>query len=124
MQQNRLPTGRRRVIYVCGPIRSKWPFVRYINIWKARNVAVRLMKAGFTVICPHLNSLFMGRVIDEDEIVRRDLELVRRSDFLAVIGKYWKSKGCCAELREAWCHGIERVAKIDWIVENVAPIKD
>ena len=89
-----------KMCYIIGPIRSKWGLIgRLINIWRGRQAAVKLWKAGFAVICPHLNSFTLAMALkDEDEIVRLDCELVRRCDFVVIVGDISKSKGAAVEL--------------------------
>ena len=93
--------------YIIGPIRSKWGLIgRLINVWRGRQAAVKLWKAGFAVICPHVNSLTIAMVIpDEDEIVKLDLEIIKRCDFIVVLEGWGGSKGSRVEL--AFCHKIK-----------------
>lgn len=89
-----------KVIYIIGPIRSKWGLIgRLINVWRGRQAAVRLWKAGFAVICPHLNSFTMQWAIrDEDRLVELDCELVRRCDFVVILKGWRKSVGSNVEV--------------------------
>ena len=87
-----------KVAYIIGPIRSKWGLVgRLINVWRGRQVAVELWKAGFAVICPHLNSFTIAMAIPEDEIVRLDLEVINRCDFVVFCGDWGNSRGAMIE---------------------------
>lgn len=87
--------------YIIGSIRSKWGLIgRLINVWRGRQAAVKLWKAGFAVICPHLNSLTIAMAIpDEDEIVKLDLEIIRRCDFVVVLDNWRGSVGSVIEIR-------------------------
>jgi len=87
-------------VYIIGPIRSKWGLIgRLINVWRGRNAAVKLWKAGFAVICPHLNSLGIAMSgIDEDEIVKLDCEIIRRCDFVVLLPGHGKSRGAQVEI--------------------------
>jgi hypothetical protein len=102
-----------KVCYIIGPIRSKWGLIgRLINVWRGRNAAVKLWKAGFAVICPHLNS-FAIKIsgVDEDEMVRLDCEILRRCDFVVVLPGFEKSRGAQAEIKsiedERWLRSNE-----------------
>jgi len=87
-------------VYIIGPIRSKWGLIgRLINVWRGRCTAVKLWKAGFAVICPHLNSFAITiSGVDEDEIVSKDLEIINRCDFVVLLKGYEKSEGAKIEL--------------------------
>lgn len=94
-----------KVCYVIGPIRgrSKSRIRRWINVWRGRNVAIKLWKAGFAVVCPHLNSLTVRRHVNEDKIVDRDLEILSRCDFAVIMDRWSCSEGSRREL--AYCAG-------------------
>lgn len=105
-----------KVAYVIGPIRSKWGIIgRLINVWRGRQAAAKLWKAGFAVICPHLNSFTIAMAIpDEDKIVECDLEIVSRCDFAVTCGRCYTSAGARAEIDH--CRKIEK--RIYWGVDE------
>lgn len=75
-----------RVAYVSGPYRAQTILGVMRNIWRARKVAIKLWKAGYAVICPHLNTAFFpqgaafAELEGEDHIgyIRGDLAIVNR----------------------------------------------
>ena len=92
---------RCKVVYVIGPIRARWRIKRWLNVYRARNTAVKLWKAGFAVVCPHLNSLTLRHQVGEDELVAGDLRIVSRCDFVVMTGDCRHSKGAVLELELA-----------------------
>lgn len=92
-----------KIAYVTGPIRSKWRIKRWINILRARKVAIELWNAGFAVICPHLNSATLRHHIDfnEERLVDGDLLLVEKSDFLVTVDGWENSFGSVREVLKA-----------------------
>ena len=69
-------------------------------MWRGRCAAVKLWKAGFAVICPHLNSFMIAiSGVDEDEMVRLDCEIIRRCDFVVLLKGWERSKGAIIEDR-------------------------
>ena len=51
-----------RVAYIAGAYRGKSENEVYENIQHARRAARKLWEQNFCVICPHLNSAFMGGI--------------------------------------------------------------
>ena len=91
----------KKIVYVAGPIRSKWRIKRWMNILRARNVAIKLWKVGFAAICPHLNSVTMRHHVDEEEFVDGDLSFVKKADFLVVVDGWLTSVGSKREIEIA-----------------------
>lgn len=87
----------RGVVYLAGPIRSRWRFERWLNVLRARKVAIRLWNAGFAVICPHLNSVTLRHRVNEEWIVIGDMSIVEKCDFMVVIGDWLNSRGSLGE---------------------------
>lgn len=90
-----------KVIYVAGAYRGKSENEVYENIHHARTEALKLWKQGWCVICPHLNSAFMGGMNDADIFLQGGLEILRRCDAIYLLKGWEKSKGANAELDEA-----------------------
>lgn len=91
----------KEVMYVAGPYRAETINEITENIQNARKVATILWKAGFAVICPHMNSAFMDGACEDETFLAGGLELVRRSDGLVLIGNWRESEGTLAELKFA-----------------------
>ena len=91
-----------KVVYVSGPIRSKWGRLgRWLNLWRGRRAAIQLWKAGFAVICPHLNSVTLRCSVDEDKLIDGDCYIVPKCDFIVMIGGWKTSKGAVREYETA-----------------------
>lgn len=99
-----------KVAYVAGPYRAKDERERVANIKKAEFAAVRLWKAGFAVICPHLNgTMFSHKSIHHfiaatdtegvKMILEGDKEIMSRCDFVVLFTRNWgHSEGTCGEV--------------------------
>jgi hypothetical protein len=76
--------------YISGPYRAKTPNEVYDNIERARQVAIKYWKKGYTVICPHANSFMMDGIIPTNDWIKRDCEIVCWMD-VVVMMKGWKN---------------------------------
>jgi hypothetical protein len=91
------------VVYVCGPYMAASEKDVLANIAKAEAAALMLWRAGFTVICPHLNA---PRVVSRDVALAGDLKLLRRCDALWMLPGWPRSEGAKAEFLEAKHRGL------------------
>ena len=90
-----------QVVYICGAYRNKAVNGIHENIEKARKVAVQYWKAGYTVICPPMNSAMMDGICDDNVFLEGYLELLRRSDIVVMLLGWEKSEGARREHIEA-----------------------
>jgi len=84
---------------------------------KARSACRELWILGVTPICPHLNSFLMEGVVSFEEFILGDLELVRRSNAVYMIGDWLNSKGAMQERKFAEFHNIpifNTMTKLRW----------
>ncbi len=95
------PPGRDLVAYVSGPYRAPSESRVAANIQAAREIAMALWEMGLTVLCPHLNSAFMGGVCPDDWFLAGDLVLLGRSDLLVLHPAWEDSTGSREEVQEA-----------------------
>ncbi len=86
------------VIYVSGPYRSDSINGIHENIQHAREAAIRLWRAGWIVLCPHLNTAFMDGINTDQMFLQGDLELLRRCDAIYMLKGFENSKGALEEL--------------------------
>jgi len=93
-----------RIIYVAGPYRAKTIFGVVINILRARWVAIKLWKWGYSVICPHMNTALFpheGKI----NYIKGDIEIIDRlregHDLMVLLPGWQKSAGTKAELERA-----------------------
>lgn len=80
-----------KVVYVAGPFRAPNNFLIQCNIERARDMALDVWKAGFSCLCPHLNTglAFQG-VLPDEAWLDGDLAMLRRCDAV-VMTPYWES---------------------------------
>jgi len=67
------------------------------------------------VICPHLNTAFMGRG-DDRQWLDGDLEILRRCDAIYMLNGWRDSAGALAELDEA--HRGHLTVYYEWLMTN------
>lgn len=69
------------------------------NIRKARQAAIRLWELGYTVFCPHLNTIHFENdcKCNYEDYVKGDLVILERSDALLMIEGWEDSKGAIRE---------------------------
>lgn len=96
----------RPVVYVAGPYRGACEDAVFGNIVRAREAAGQLWRMGFTPICPHLNSAFMGGVVRDEVFLLADLDILARCDAVVLIQGWNESGGSLAERDFAVKNGI------------------
>ena len=93
----------KQVVFVSGPYRGNIEQ----NIANARMAAIRLWKAGYAVICPHMNSARMDGECPDDYFLEGDLEILKRCDIIYMLKNWEESEGASAELSLAKEIGLE-----------------
>ena len=71
------------------------------NIIMARRAAVKLWKAGWAVICPHMNTANFDGECPDDVWLEGDLEFLRRVDAIYMLKAWRSSKGAMVEHQKA-----------------------
>jgi hypothetical protein len=98
------------IVYTAGPY-SHTSGVGSVNanIFRAREVAIQLWNAGYTVICPHMNTdhLELYTTLKNKDFVDRDLEIVERCDAIVMLPYWESSKGAVRELEHARSKGLK-----------------
>jgi len=108
-----------KIIYVAGPYTAKTFEAIDFNIQKAKQAAVQLWRAGWAVICPHLNTAHFE--IYEDENLKYqtwidgDIELLKRCDAIYMLSTWYQSKGAKGELEFAKQNGIKEFYEVDGV---------
>jgi nucleoside 2-deoxyribosyltransferase len=106
-----------RVAYIAGPYRATFEFDVHRNIQLAEQAAAFAWQKGYAVICPHKNTAYMGGVVSDEAILEGDLVMMRRCDAVILCGKWYASRGACAEVAEAMRLGLPIYEYKSWPVE-------
>lgn len=90
------------IIYLAGPIRPKGKRTLEDNVATAKNIALRLWKAGYAVISPHANSdlpiTLADKVVEAGKWLKGDLEIMSRCDAVVVLPDWEQSEGTRGEV--------------------------
>ncbi|MDD4980273.1 MAG: DUF4406 domain-containing protein [Candidatus Omnitrophica bacterium] len=102
---------RRVIVYISGPYRGDIEE----NICKARQMSIEIWKAGYTVICPHLNTFHFEKdcTLPEKDYIMGDIEILRRVDIVFMLENWQKSEGANIEHEEAFRQGIPIVYNLE-----------
>lgn len=76
------------------------------NIRIAQDEAVKRIKEGFSVICPHTNTANMDGAVPYEEFIKRCLVQVRRCHAVVTLPNWTTSPGAKTEVEEALRKGI------------------
>ena len=93
------------LIYVAGPYSTHGDPDK--NVQRAKEMALRLWKAGHAVICPHKNTQdFHKHGLTVDQIIKGDLQMLLRCDAIYMLKDWEKSDGATYEFNYAVEHNI------------------
>ncbi len=90
-----------KLAYVAGPYRAASESAVVRNIRNAEAVAAELWKAGFAVICPHMNTALLGGICPDDVWLKGDLVMLERCDLIVLAPGWRTSAGTLAEINKA-----------------------
>lgn len=97
-----LTLPRRAMGYLSGPMSAPGALVRTRHHLRALEVSHQLWDMGLLHYCPHANSPQIGTTdVDYETWVRWDLEVLRRCDWILMIGDWGISAGCRREFNVA-----------------------
>lgn len=88
----------RGVLYLAGPYRAKNGRTVRENIRNAERIAIKWWKAGFAVICPHLNTAFFDGEAPDEVWLDGDLEILKRCDTVLAMSTCRESDGATREI--------------------------
>ncbi len=89
-----------RVLYISGPFSDPDPVHGITrNILQASEAALLAWREGWAVHCPHKNCAGFQHAagIPYETWIEGDLEFVRRSDAICMVGHWTTSQGACRE---------------------------
>ena len=90
-----------KVIFISGPYRGD---SIDDNIDHASDIAQRLWKTGWAVICPHMNSMHFE---EDSRFLSGYLEILSRCDAIYMLRGWAQSEGAREELRVAKANGLQ-----------------
>lgn len=89
------------LVYIAGPFRAPTAWEIEQNIRAAEELALEVWRAGFTCICPHLNTRHFQGALPDAAWLNGDLIILGRCDALLALPKFGQSEGAKAEIRFA-----------------------
>jgi len=95
------------LVYIAGPYRSDTINGVVKNIQVAREHAEKLWKAGYAVLCPHLNTALFDGVMDDQTFLNGTMEMLKRCDAIYLLPKWSLSVGSVKEYEYAKENGIK-----------------
>ena len=96
-----------KLVFISGRITAPTLYQVDENVRHARTASIKLMKRGYAVFCPHLNTLNMGGVLHKDpeedfeRWIAMDLEILSRCDTIFMLRGWRQSRGSKREYAKA-----------------------
>ena len=91
-----------KILYIAGKIRDVNQYRRLKNIEYARDIALEIIKMkDYMALAPHLYTFGMAGEIPEKDIMRKDLQVLKRCDGIFMIDNWKTSKGATRERKFA-----------------------
>ena len=98
--------SRKIVVYISGKYTAKTQAEELTNIKLAAEVAEKYWHKGYTVICPHTNTMFV-KDVDYEGFMAGDIEILSRCDIIVMMKSWYESKGAIREYNYAVKHNIQ-----------------
>ncbi len=88
------------LLYTAGPISPNCDGTMTMHVDRARTIAIGLRRQGWSVVCPHLNSVELpGFTLDD--YLREDFRILLGCDALVLLPGWRNSKGAIREVEFA-----------------------
>ena len=101
------------IVYVAGKYRSRHWWGKLLNIWRAREAGKELVKQGYSVIVPHMNTAFMDAHQPDKFWLDASIEILSRlnpeTDMLYMLKGWMTSEGSWMEWHKAKDMGLKIV---------------
>lgn len=99
------------VLYIAGPFRAPNTWEAEQNIRRAEELALRLWRKGYAVLCPHTNTRFFHGAATDAVWLNGDLDLLSRCDKVVVLPNWKRSMGAVGEVDFAIANNIPVVTE-------------
>ena len=106
-------------VYIAGPYTAEDKAGEDKNILMAAYAASELLKAGFTVFCPHTMTSIIDREFNEDNVLKwedwltTDIYWLAKCDAIFMLPDWKQSKGATLEYMVAKALGLEIMGEVD-----------
>ena len=91
----------KKIVYIAGSYRADTENGVRENIYRAGQVALKYWKAGYVVICPHMNSAFFGGACPDETWLEGGLKILSRCDGVVFMDTWGDSEGSIIEHKRA-----------------------
>ena len=99
------------MVYISGPYSG--PLHTIVeNISFAAEYAMKYIKAGIAIHCPHKSNGGFCGLVPYMEFIRMDLKIIDRCDAIVMIPGWKKSRGARIEFLHAWRTGKEIIYEV------------
>ena len=123
-----------RLIYIAGPYTAAHPVDRHAHVERARAAARHVALAGAVPVTPHLLSVGLEDIRDEQWWADATMDVLAACDALVLLPGWQDSRGCVRELAYAEaaglpvvCRGLDgaelRGAVARWLEEQTSSVR-
>lgn len=86
-----------KIAFISGPYRGEHPADIVENIRRAEECAKKYWKLGYTVICPHLNTMLFDGILPDEVWLWGDYAILARCDIVVMMQNWKMSSGATRE---------------------------
>lgn len=100
--------------YICGPITNAERAIEVENCHRAMNIALEMIRRGYSVYCPHWTGLVAGcHEISHERWMEHDHQWLRLCDSILLLPGWRQSTGARMEFQWAGIHGLKFYEWVD-----------